>query len=736
MTEKIGNVTLDYEFYPGQDFYCDGAIEDELLSIVKENKEEAFPQIIREKRSWEVLYHLSDLRENIVEWLPLDKNMKVLEVGSGCGAITGSLARRVGSVTCVDLSKKRSLINAYRHQELDNITIHVGNFSDIEPTLDCDYDYVCLIGVFEYGQSYIGGEHPFHDFYTIIKKHVKAGGHIAIAIENKMGLKYWAGCREDHLGTFFSGIEDYPDGGVVRTFTKGGLEKILTECGEKDFAFYYPYPDYKFMTMVYSDRYLPKVSELTNNLRNFDRDRMLLFDEKKVFDMVIREGLFPLYANSYMVVCGPQLEIAYSRFSNDRAAHLAIRTDIGENKDGRYVRKYPANPAAAAHINGLTGNYSALEKRFADSSLAVNKLSAGEENGQPYAELEFLEHTVTLEEKLDECLAKNNREAFRALFDRYLQIVHWNVEAGVQNDDLIFANICIQENEEGGDIWTLIDCEWVSDDKDPKSVVQRALYCYVLENENRRKNAILQAILDENGMNEAVYAQIAQKERDFQQFVMTQGEKKRTAVTDLRALIGHKAVPVKEYFANAERKKVQIFEDLGSGYSQENSWYSYEAYLADDWVMAKVACKEGMTGVRIDPAEVPCIVRIKKVAIDGRSLSAQECAQALAINGKILGERTPASGLQGRLERAYKKAKRVYKRVKGACLQDKEAQNALQSAAAPQLINTSLFFAHNDPNINIRLDALGIIAKEGMELTVEMEIAWLTEGMLKDMAQL
>lgn len=31
--------------------------------------------------------------------------MKVLEIGSGCGAITGSLAQKAGSVTCVDLSK-------------------------------------------------------------------------------------------------------------------------------------------------------------------------------------------------------------------------------------------------------------------------------------------------------------------------------------------------------------------------------------------------------------------------------------------------------------------------------------------------------------------------------------------------------------------------------------------------------------------------------------------------------
>lgn len=313
-TEKIGNVVLDYSHYPEQDFYCDGASEDALLELVKTIPPREYPQEIYKAASWEVLYHLSDLRENIVGWLPVDKSMKVLEIGSGCGAITGSLAQKAGSVTCVDLSKKRSLINAYRHQDCDNVTIHVGNFSDIEPDLPTDYDFVCLIGVFEYGQSYIGGKTPFHDFYRIIKKHVKSDGHIVIAIENKLGLKYWAGCREDHVGTFFSGLEDYPQGGAARTFSRSGLEKILKECGETEYHFYYPYPDYKFMTTLYSDRYLPKVGELSNNLRNFDRDRMLLFDEKKVFDMLIREGLFGQYSNSFLVMTGPMTDIVYSRF--------------------------------------------------------------------------------------------------------------------------------------------------------------------------------------------------------------------------------------------------------------------------------------------------------------------------------------------------------------------------------------------------------------------------------------
>ena len=134
--EWIGKIKLDLTKYPGEDLYCDGEIEDELLAIARDCAEVEYRKIIEERRSWEILYHLSPLRENIVEWLPINRAMKVLEVGSGCGAITGALSRRAGEVTCVELSKKRSMINAYRHMEADNVTIHVGNFQDVEPELD------------------------------------------------------------------------------------------------------------------------------------------------------------------------------------------------------------------------------------------------------------------------------------------------------------------------------------------------------------------------------------------------------------------------------------------------------------------------------------------------------------------------------------------------------------------------------------------------------------------------
>ena len=33
MTETIGKVTLNLDKYPGEDYYCDGSVEDEILEL-------------------------------------------------------------------------------------------------------------------------------------------------------------------------------------------------------------------------------------------------------------------------------------------------------------------------------------------------------------------------------------------------------------------------------------------------------------------------------------------------------------------------------------------------------------------------------------------------------------------------------------------------------------------------------------------------------------------------------
>ena len=283
MQEKIGNVILDYEFYPGRDLYSDGPVEEELLEIAKNYREEDLNQVIAKRNSWPVLYHFSHIRQNIVEWLPITKKDKVLEIGSGCGPITGILAKKAGSVTCNDLSKMRSTINAYRNRDCGNVKIMVGNFQDVESSLTEVYDYITLIGVFEYSQGYIGTEQPYVEMI-------------------RLGLKYWAGCTEDHVGKYFEGLENYPETNGVRTFSRKELFDIIAQAGDFKTTFYYPYPDYKFPLTIYSDKRLPKKGELKDDFCNFDRARLHLFDEGKVYDSLTDADLFQEFSNSFLVL--------------------------------------------------------------------------------------------------------------------------------------------------------------------------------------------------------------------------------------------------------------------------------------------------------------------------------------------------------------------------------------------------------------------------------------------------
>lgn len=640
MIEEIGKVRLDLKHYPGEDYYCDGAVEDELLEITRNYAEVEYPRMIEERKSWPILYHLSALRENIVDWLPIDKDMKVLEIGSGCGAITGALARKAGEVTCVELSRKRSMINAYRHMDCENVTIHVGNFQDIEPDLPDDYDYICLIGVFEYAQAYIASENPYDDFLRIIGKHRKDNGCIVIAIENKLGLKYWAGCKEDHLGTWFSSLEDYPEGGVVRTFTRNGLIKAAKRCGFSDISMYYPYPDYKFMTSLYSDAYLPKPGELSSNLRNFDRERLLLFDEKLVFDTLIKEEEFPLFSNSYLMFLGEPPEIKYAKYSNDRAEKFRIKTLMTETVSGgrtvRQMKKQPLSKDAAAHIRQIQNAYEKLSERFQGGKLQINACKLNEdfinckaERNDDYVTFEYLEGK-TLEELLDDCLERDDIEKFHALFDEYLERISYHEEMPITDYDLIFSNILITENGQ----WHVIDYEWTFEKAvETKETAFRAIYCYLMENEKRNK-LNLDSILEKLDITESEAEGYRRQEMKFQKYVTG----KRMSMEEIRGVIDQPVYALSELPmltpAEKQKEKVQIYEDQGNGFSEEQSFFLEEAFGAER--KFRLVFQGERKALRIDPCSDFCVVYLEEIRWNGKPVPLK--GKTISSNGSRIGD--------------------------------------------------------------------------------------------------
>ena len=148
---------LNLDYYTAKDHYSDGDIEETLLKMAQEGK--SFEDLPEDEVSFPMVYHFSGLRENILSWYPLKETDSVLEIGAGCGAITGMLCRKAGHVTSVELSKRRADINYARNNDKENLTIMVGNLNDM--TFPEKFDYVVVNGVLEYAMSFTEGKTPY-----------------------------------------------------------------------------------------------------------------------------------------------------------------------------------------------------------------------------------------------------------------------------------------------------------------------------------------------------------------------------------------------------------------------------------------------------------------------------------------------------------------------------------------------------------------------------------------------
>lgn len=295
--EHVGGVVIDRTYDCGGEVYNEGDAEEEfVLQVLKEKRDPV--EALRGDNRWPVLYQLSPEREIITYPMRLDPMDDLLEIGAGMGAVTGALARRVRRVDCVDLSYRRSLANACRNAGQDNIRILVGNFEDIP--MQRRYDVVTLIGVLEYASMYIHAqEDPAEAMLRRVAEGMPKGGLLYIAIENRLGMKYFAGCNEDHLGAPFAGLTGYDGGRTARTYTKSELEARLARAGFGELFFYYPFPDYKLPSVIYSDAVLG--GDVLPAVVNYDMPRMKLFDEQTAQLSLRDTPEFAMLANSFLI---------------------------------------------------------------------------------------------------------------------------------------------------------------------------------------------------------------------------------------------------------------------------------------------------------------------------------------------------------------------------------------------------------------------------------------------------
>ncbi|WP_313283657.1 class I SAM-dependent methyltransferase [Stenotrophomonas indicatrix] len=330
--------------------YSDGdGAENQLLETLRGARDVSVfsSELAAACRDWPSRYHLSTERANLLRPFAtsLVPGAQVLEIGAGCGAVTRYLGETGAAVLALEGSWRRATIARERTRDLQNVQVLAERFQDLK--LVERFDVVTLIGVLEYASLFSDSDNPAVDMLQRVRRLLKPGGRLILAIENKLGLKYLAGVPEDHLGTPMVGVENrYAEKGP-RTYGRVELDDLLVQAGFAGREFLVPLPDYKMPATVLSGRGLAAPRQrfdiaplLSQAVRRDPQLTPTTFNLQRAWPEVSSNGLALDLANSFLVEATSESIAAQTpavlawHFSTQRAGRFARQTCFVDEPQG------------------------------------------------------------------------------------------------------------------------------------------------------------------------------------------------------------------------------------------------------------------------------------------------------------------------------------------------------------------------------------------------------------------
>ncbi|WP_454846335.1 glycosyltransferase [Pseudomonas farris] len=341
--------------------YSDGdKAENKLAAIIRDAEDvsvlsEELPQHCTD---WATLYHLSSIRGNILRPFEHLLKGKVLEIGAGCGAISRFLGECGAQLLSLEGSPRRASIAASRTRGLENVTVLAERFDDFKT--DEQFDAITLIGVLEYASMFSADDDPAYAMLKRIRGLLKPDGHLFIAIENQLGLKYFAGAPEDHLSVPMYGIEGRYTAGQPKTFGRKELTRLIERAGFKSSTFLSPSPDYKLPNSIITETGFTSKEFDAAALawQNVKKDPQLPeathFNLEKAWPVVIDNDLGMELANSFLVAAScagttpiAETTLAYHYSTGRKAAYCkeSLFVKSGQGIEVQYRRLGNESPA-------------------------------------------------------------------------------------------------------------------------------------------------------------------------------------------------------------------------------------------------------------------------------------------------------------------------------------------------------------------------------------------------------
>jgi 2-polyprenyl-3-methyl-5-hydroxy-6-metoxy-1,4-benzoquinol methylase len=192
------------------------------------------------------------------------KHEEILDIGAGWGQFSLPLAKTNKVCSLEPTPERMSFIHAAAKQEKIEKNMCFLGADYMNVTFKSQFDLILCIGVLEWVGVFRNDNPPKQSQQMFLEKingELRSGGRLLIGIENRLGLKYILGNRDDHTGladiscyhqSLAERLFEEETGRELRCFTYSMEEyrTMLLEAGFKNIVFHAAFPDYKLPQVI------------------------------------------------------------------------------------------------------------------------------------------------------------------------------------------------------------------------------------------------------------------------------------------------------------------------------------------------------------------------------------------------------------------------------------------------------------------------------------------------------
>ena len=227
---------------------------------------------------------IQELPKGLIKWYEFHKGEKALYI-------------------TVEQTSNEPIGDALKDSGLEVSYMTLKEIVNMQGHISADYNYVIMVGVLEYSKK------P-DEALARLRRFLLPNGKLLLAMDNRLGIRYFCGDRDIFTDRNFDSIENYTRINLAdrdqldgRTYAKSEIIAMLEGAGFDNYRFYSVFPEISSPQVLFAEDYLPEEELEVRIFPQYHYPDTVFLEEERLYTTLITNGLFHAMANGYFIEC-------------------------------------------------------------------------------------------------------------------------------------------------------------------------------------------------------------------------------------------------------------------------------------------------------------------------------------------------------------------------------------------------------------------------------------------------